>query len=186
LAAQLVNISSVGVNNPSINSSDRSILANFFGSTELDAMVFQNARPLIFYPVGIPADFQKNLESNFLNLSLDPQNVIITCLVLAVSSLFVAIMVQHRSSLSAATPVSDPKPPALKPAVSNPNSKTEKSVSTDTVMSKLVELGSKALTDEEILYLVDNGSIPPYALEKKLEDFTRAVSIRRKLICTLC
>jgi hypothetical protein len=47
-------------------------------------------------------------------------------------------------------------------------------------------LHTSALTDEEILYLVDNGSIPPYALEKKLEDFTRAVSIRRKLICTLC
>ena len=39
------------------------------------------------------------------------------------------------------------------------------------------------LSDEEVILLAQNGKIAPYALEKMLDDFERAVSIRRALIC---
>jgi hydroxymethylglutaryl-CoA reductase (NADPH) len=42
--------------------------------------------------------------------------------------------------------------------------------------------GPSALTDEEIILLVNNGKIAPYALEKVLRDMERAVKIRRALI----
>lgn len=43
--------------------------------------------------------------------------------------------------------------------------------------------GAAALTDEEIVLLGQRGKIAPYALEKVLGDFERAVKIRRALIC---
>lgn len=43
--------------------------------------------------------------------------------------------------------------------------------------------GVGALNDEEIILLSQKGKIAPYALEKILGDFTRAVKIRRALIC---
>lgn len=42
--------------------------------------------------------------------------------------------------------------------------------------------GPSALTDEEIILLVNNGKIAPYALEKVLGNMERAVKIRRALI----
>ncbi|CAG8531840.1 14759_t:CDS:2, partial [Acaulospora colombiana] len=42
--------------------------------------------------------------------------------------------------------------------------------------------GPSALTDEEVLLLVNNGKIAPYALEKVLGDHERAVKVRRALI----
>lgn len=39
------------------------------------------------------------------------------------------------------------------------------------------------LTDEEVVELVQKGKLAAYALEKSLKDFTRAVRIRRALIC---
>jgi len=44
--------------------------------------------------------------------------------------------------------------------------------------------GVLALNDEEIILLSQHGKIAAYALEKILGDFTRAVKIRRALICT--
>jgi hydroxymethylglutaryl-CoA reductase (NADPH) len=44
-------------------------------------------------------------------------------------------------------------------------------------------LGPSHLTDEEIVVLVQQGKVAAYALEKVLKDFTRAVRIRRALIC---
>lgn len=41
----------------------------------------------------------------------------------------------------------------------------------------------KRLIDEEVIMLAQKGKIQPYALEKMLGDFTRAVKIRRALIC---
>lgn len=43
--------------------------------------------------------------------------------------------------------------------------------------------GAGALTDEEVVLLGQRGKIAPYALEKVLGDFERAVKIRRALIC---
>ncbi|KAI8140220.1 3-hydroxy-3-methylglutaryl coenzyme A reductase [Fennellomyces sp. T-0311] len=40
----------------------------------------------------------------------------------------------------------------------------------------------ESLHDEEVVSLVQNGKIAPYALEKTLGDFTRAVKVRRALI----
>ncbi|KAF9336812.1 3-hydroxy-3-methylglutaryl-coenzyme A (HMG-CoA) reductase isozyme [Podila minutissima] len=42
--------------------------------------------------------------------------------------------------------------------------------------------GAAAVSDEEIVMLVNNNKIPAYALEKTLGDLTRAVKIRRALI----
>lgn len=42
--------------------------------------------------------------------------------------------------------------------------------------------GAAAISDEEIVMLVNNNKIPSYALEKTLGDLTRAVKIRRALI----
>jgi hydroxymethylglutaryl-CoA reductase (NADPH) len=39
------------------------------------------------------------------------------------------------------------------------------------------------LNDEEIILLAQKGKIAPYALEKVLRDFDRAVKVRRALIC---
>ncbi|ORY07206.1 hypothetical protein K493DRAFT_310283 [Basidiobolus meristosporus CBS 931.73] len=44
------------------------------------------------------------------------------------------------------------------------------------------EAGPYGLTDSEVLSLVNNGKIAPYALEKVLKDHVRAVKIRRSLI----
>ncbi|KAL1918373.1 uncharacterized protein VTP21DRAFT_3033 [Calcarisporiella thermophila] len=46
----------------------------------------------------------------------------------------------------------------------------------------LKEQGSHLLSDEEIILLVQNGKVAPYALEKTLGDFTRAVRVRRMII----
>ena len=43
--------------------------------------------------------------------------------------------------------------------------------------------GVAALNDEEVVLLSQRGKIAPYALEKILGDFTRAVKIRRSLVC---
>ncbi|RKP08644.1 hydroxymethylglutaryl-coenzyme A reductase-domain-containing protein [Thamnocephalis sphaerospora] len=39
-----------------------------------------------------------------------------------------------------------------------------------------------ALTDEEVIHLVQSGKLPGYALEKRLGDFVRAVKIRRAVV----
>lgn len=44
-------------------------------------------------------------------------------------------------------------------------------------------LGPFQLSDEEIILLVQKGKIPPYALEKTLQNLERAVKIRRAVIC---
>ncbi|KAF9191933.1 3-hydroxy-3-methylglutaryl-coenzyme A (HMG-CoA) reductase isozyme [Haplosporangium sp. Z 767] len=44
------------------------------------------------------------------------------------------------------------------------------------------EVGPSAVTDEELVMLVNQNKIPSYALEKTLGDLTRAVKIRRALI----
>ncbi|KAF9946601.1 3-hydroxy-3-methylglutaryl-coenzyme A (HMG-CoA) reductase isozyme [Mortierella alpina] len=44
------------------------------------------------------------------------------------------------------------------------------------------DAGAKAITDEELVMLVNSNKIPSYALEKTLGDLTRAVKIRRALI----
>ena len=43
--------------------------------------------------------------------------------------------------------------------------------------------GASAVTDEEVILLVQKGKVAAYALEKLLKDNIRAVSIRRALIC---
>ncbi|KAG2180335.1 hypothetical protein INT44_003337 [Umbelopsis vinacea] len=50
------------------------------------------------------------------------------------------------------------------------------------VILKSPEQGPDALNDEEILQLCQAGKIAPYALEKVLQDFERAVKVRRSLI----
>lgn len=44
-------------------------------------------------------------------------------------------------------------------------------------------LGPFQLSDEEIIMMVQKGKIPPYSLEKVLQDYERAVKIRRAVIC---
>jgi hydroxymethylglutaryl-CoA reductase (NADPH) len=44
-------------------------------------------------------------------------------------------------------------------------------------------LGPFELSDEEVIMLVQKGKIPPYALEKTLQNLERAVKIRRAVIC---
>lgn len=46
-----------------------------------------------------------------------------------------------------------------------------------------VSVALKTLNDEEVILLCQTGKIAPYALEKMLGDFDRAVRIRRALIC---
>lgn len=46
-------------------------------------------------------------------------------------------------------------------------------------------VGARALSDEEVIMLVENGKIAPYALEKVLKNLERAVRIRRAVICEL-
>ncbi|KAJ3414255.1 3-hydroxy-3-methylglutaryl-coenzyme A (HMG-CoA) reductase isozyme [Chytridiales sp. JEL 0842] len=50
------------------------------------------------------------------------------------------------------------------------------------VLTTLLSTDPHALTDPEILHLVDSGKIPSHSLEKALKDFVRAVKIRRALI----
>lgn len=50
------------------------------------------------------------------------------------------------------------------------------------VILKNPEQGPDALNDEEVLQLCQAGKIAPYALEKVLQDFERAVKVRRSLI----
>lgn len=45
--------------------------------------------------------------------------------------------------------------------------------------------GATALSDEEVILLVQKGKMAAYALEKSLKDLARAVRIRRALICAL-
>lgn len=42
--------------------------------------------------------------------------------------------------------------------------------------------GAALLSDEEVIMLVQSGALPAYALEKKLQDFERAVRVRRAVI----
>ncbi len=51
------------------------------------------------------------------------------------------------------------------------------------LMEKLKSEGVDSLVDSEILRLVDGGKIASYALEKVLGDYTRAVKIRRDIVC---
>lgn len=44
-------------------------------------------------------------------------------------------------------------------------------------------LGAFELNDEEVIMMTQKGKIAPYALEKILQDFERAVKIRRAVIC---
>lgn len=44
-------------------------------------------------------------------------------------------------------------------------------------------LGAFELTDEEVILMTQKGKIAPYALEKVLQDFERAVKVRRAVIC---
>ena len=53
----------------------------------------------------------------------------------------------------------------------------------DTLVSELQTNGPSGLSDTEVLTLVDHGKIPSYSLEKTLDDYERAVRIRRILIC---
>lgn len=46
-----------------------------------------------------------------------------------------------------------------------------------------VQVALKLLNDEEVILLSQTGKIAPYALEKLLGDYNRAVRIRRALIC---
>ena len=62
-----------------------------------------------------------------------------------------------------------------------PNRSLEETL--DIFNSSSPHLGPSKLTDEEIVVLVQHGKVAAYALEKVLKDFTRAVRIRRALIC---
>jgi hydroxymethylglutaryl-CoA reductase (NADPH) len=53
----------------------------------------------------------------------------------------------------------------------------------DEVLKIYESEGVSSLTDEEVILLGQRGKIAPYALEKVLGDFERAVKIRRALIC---
>jgi hypothetical protein len=75
--------------------------------------------------------------------------------------------------------------------LANGNGPVPLPVGTVNAMRTLVEcevilkggLGPFELSDEEIIMMVQKGKIPPYALEKVLQDFERAVKIRRAVIC---
>ncbi|KAI8902637.1 hydroxymethylglutaryl-coenzyme A reductase-domain-containing protein [Globomyces pollinis-pini] len=76
-----------------------------------------------------------------------------------------------------------------RPELTNKDSDTKTSVGGTSEVDKLMDSwklnGITTLTDEQVICLVDAGKIPPYALEKTLGDYTRAVKIRREIISRL-
>ncbi|KAH6566907.1 hypothetical protein BASA62_006433 [Batrachochytrium salamandrivorans] len=71
---------------------------------------------------------------------------------------------------------------AQKEPSSQPSKTVPAPTHTDNLMATLKTEGALALSDKDIISLVDAGKIATYALEKTLGDFTRAVCIRRTLV----
>lgn len=124
----------------------------------------------------------------------NPDTVLLLCVFMAVSAGMAGILSQSWLMIVANRIKEDEKKPAVKPPVSGPvaeshlvrsDSGTDVTDALDNLYEKFQKEGSDALCDEEIVSLVDGGKIASYALEKTLGDFTRAVKIRRVLICKL-
>jgi hypothetical protein len=124
--------------------------------------------------------------SSFIN----PETVLILCVFIAASAVFGLAIAQNiyekvplkSKSLETCGSVNlkDVEEPAKEMArVDSGVDITD----TNSLMSKLLSEGHEVLSDEEILALVDSGKIAPYSLEKTLGDFSRAVKIRRFLVC---
>lgn len=130
---------------------------------------------------------------------INPESVLLICIFFAVSAIVGVVLSQ--SWLVEAGKSLKNEDDALKKAGSVAVKDTSKSTAPTPAKPKIApvpdlpliaELWSKfqadgavSLTDEGILSLVDGGKIPSYALEKTLGDFTRAVKIRRDLICKI-
>ena len=132
---------------------------------------------------------------------INPESVLLICIFFAVSAIVGVVLSQ--SWLVEAGKSLKNEDDAVKKAASVVTKDTDTSKSTAPTSAKpkvapvpdlplIVGLWSKfqangavSLSDEEILSLVDGGKIPSYALEKTLGDFTRAVKIRRDLICKI-
>ncbi|KAI9275911.1 3-hydroxy-3-methylglutaryl coenzyme A reductase [Phascolomyces articulosus] len=95
---------------------------------------------------------------------------------------------KQQAPITVASPVAAPvvtEKPAT-PAVAKTEAATVAPPSSDVVRSideclTLIKT-PEALNDEEVVTLVQKGKIQPYALERTLGDFTRAVRVRRSLI----
>ncbi|KAK9701866.1 3-hydroxy-3-methylglutaryl-coenzyme A (HMG-CoA) reductase isozyme [Basidiobolus ranarum] len=92
----------------------------------------------------------------------------------------------NKMSTKSETPAPTPAPVLVSPSkpvekVEIPTSDVIRSV--DECLAVLnSDVGPNGLTDPEVLSLVSNGKIAPYALEKVLKDHVRAVRVRRSLI----
>jgi uncharacterized secreted protein with C-terminal beta-propeller domain len=60
----------------------------------------------------------------------------------------------------------------------------ETAAAANATISRPVSESLKLLNDEEVIMLSQKGKIQAYALEKMLGDYTRAVKIRRALLCS--
>ncbi|KAI8981745.1 3-hydroxy-3-methylglutaryl-coenzyme A reductase [Mycotypha africana] len=88
---------------------------------------------------------------------------------------------------TAAPNVSSSSPTAAKKSHRQQQQQQQQQVSHSDIVRPMDEVLSllgtpEVLTDEEIISVVQNGKLAPYALEKVLGDFERAVQIRRALI----
>lgn len=73
-----------------------------------------------------------------------------------------------------------PTPPAA--AAPPPPPASDPPRDAETVAAVYVASGAAALNDEEVILLVQRGQIAPYALEKTLCDYARAVRVRRAVL----
>ncbi|KAJ3333942.1 3-hydroxy-3-methylglutaryl-coenzyme A (HMG-CoA) reductase isozyme, partial [Kappamyces sp. JEL0680] len=130
---------------------------------------------------------------------ITPQTVLVVCVFFAASACVAVLVSQNASGRSKkAQPASVPaapaqfqaaKSPVQKDVVAGPAETLPRADSGTEINDELLVLadrlkndGAESLTDEDILSLVDGGKIAPYALEKTLGNFTRAVKIRRSLV----
>ncbi|KAI8911852.1 hydroxymethylglutaryl-coenzyme A reductase-domain-containing protein [Gorgonomyces haynaldii] len=136
------------------------------------------SRPHVFLPMPhlYEGAFEKvNLEPH--TSSLYPTLLVVLCMTLAAGSLLMS------KTLETKPVVEIKKTEEMKRMDSGVDIQTKKpETPLEILESKLKEEGQQSLSDDEIISLVDGGKIAPYALEKTLQDYTRAVAIRRLLI----
>ena len=167
---------------------------------EFEKLLVQVGNPYIIHPIWVPPksyDAAIPLSDSFIN----PVTVLVFCVFIAFAAVLGVLLVQNwateKSGLSGssseglvnnikATVISSPtKTLQTVKAVELSRADSGTAINNDNteLSEKLKSFGCESLTDSEILSLVDGGKIAPYALEKTLGDYTRAVKIRRDLVC---
>jgi hydroxymethylglutaryl-CoA reductase (NADPH) len=157
-------------------------LSQFLDLNDQLKISIQIARSHILHPTWVPQEMNSVPINNYSIIT--PESMLVFCSFIA----FLAAVVGMKYSPSlkkvqeqkVAEPVPEKKEERVMPRVDSGVDVNDPEMTQ--LIAQWKSKGIESLSDQDIVKLVDGGQIAPYALEKTLGDYTRAVCIRRILV----